>query len=420
MKISALIAISTSPLLAVPATAEKSRLRGLQSSSPTACQTTGTAFCGSRLAFCKNSGTSKSGFDCFCPSDGIAVNDPQSGEFVRCDSKSNPCVSDDPCSEFATCAQADASPGYTCECRVGYTGMGIGPNSCEDINECEDGTSTCSNTQTCVNTMGGFTCVGNTPSPTPVPTPSPTMLDVPSQSVSDVGMASLCPAGTFSNVFMTDDFESGSTTGWSNVILSSAYPQFSTFLGPYYANSPNPYRMYSFMSAGIPEVILEFTFIEGDSWDGNGKGGVDSAGLSIAGDMSDTLDFGFYHSSNSESNMNGTSASGAIKWMRTSTTIENSPQGVRAAKDQKHMFEIHIPQTYFFTSGMLAVTFTKTLVGAQDEWLGIDDVKLTRCVDQTPSMTPSGAPSSQPSARPSSSPTMVPSESLQPSSAPSP
>ena len=64
------------------------------------------------------------------------------------------------------CAQqCTTSPSPACTCTAGYSGNGVAPNGCSDVNECTSGASDCdtSPVASCTNTTGSFTCVCPSP-----------------------------------------------------------------------------------------------------------------------------------------------------------------------------------------------------------------------------------------------------------------
>ncbi|KAK3105571.1 hypothetical protein FSP39_000840 [Pinctada imbricata] len=72
------------------------------------------------------------------------------GSYCRYD----PCGTE-PCNSNEDCKLIDESPGYQCECKMGYQGD---CNKCEDIDECATRTHECPFNSKCVNNEGSYTC----------------------------------------------------------------------------------------------------------------------------------------------------------------------------------------------------------------------------------------------------------------------
>ena len=107
------------------------------------------------------------GFKCRCNSgykgDGVTctANNYSTGSTGSAASTSDPCASN-PCSAYATCYGGGAYAGFSCSCRDGYTGNGMGAMGCYDEDECFTGSHNCQGAQTCINMIGSFVCTGST------------------------------------------------------------------------------------------------------------------------------------------------------------------------------------------------------------------------------------------------------------------
>lgn len=76
-------------------------------------------------------------------------------------------------------------------------------------------------------------------------------------------------------------------------------------------------------------------------------------------------------------------------------------------EDQMHTFVIEVPRVFFATSRGITLTMEWTLVGAVDEFVGIDNVYSVACVDTVPSASPSESPSTSPTNPPTDPPRVV-------------
>ena len=71
-------------------------------------------------------------------------------------------------------------------------------------------------------------------------------------------------------IIAQEDFEDGSTTGWTNGHINEA-PTFTKFLGRYGKGNEESFKTYTGIPKTAKEVVLEFDFYEIDNWNRSDK-----------------------------------------------------------------------------------------------------------------------------------------------------
>lgn len=148
----------------------------------------------------------------------------------------------------------------------------------------------------------------------------------------------------------------------------------------------------------LNRMFFSFVFYEIDSWDGDGAFGPDLLSMRIDGEKNlfDVIQFGHFKDTFSEPSTSGNSTKNLIEWSIESEPIERSPQGFDAVPDQKHTILLGIPPIFYEETGSVKLTIAWNLKGDRDEFLGIDNFKVTACIDVVPSAAPSKAPTTSP------------------------
>lgn len=153
------------------------------------------------------------------------------------------------------------------------------------------------------------------------------------------------------------DFKAASDLNcWSNGKLSSNELEFTGFLGLYSTDNPFPELIVAISPTGISTLFVSFYFYEIDSFDGDGKFGVDRFLVEIeSGNHRSLVDFGWFHYAFDEPSAVGSTAEGLL-WQRLSDLVEDSPQGFDPKfSDQRHLIIIEVPYSFFFFSQSLLV-----------------------------------------------------------------
>jgi hypothetical protein len=245
---------------------------------------------------------------------------------------------------------------------------------------------------------------------TSMPTTDPTGL--PSASPSSPAPSDAPSFSTLCNIAYEQDtqlvfqrFEDENTTGWENVKLDTSGSDFTNFLGTFQSGDAFPEYTINFDTTKVNRMFISFIFYEIDSWDGNGADGTDSLSMKIEGDQVDSIQFGWFMGNFSEPSSSGNSTNDLVAWSIESDPISASPQGFADAADQRHNVLLSFPPEMYAVGGSLKLTLAWNLVGLKDEGIGLDNIKVTACVDVAPSSTPSLSPSMSlaPSAAPSNS-----------------
>ena len=181
--------------------------------------------------------------------------------------------------------------------------------------------------------------------------------------------------------------------GWTNGRVNGEAGAFGYFLGPYRQGDIFPIKTFDLSERGASgtSLRLSFFFYEIDSWDGNGAGGPDKFGVSLVGNQTDTIDFGWYHrtvedeftttSTGALNAATGVSEQGLLQWSSRSISAAVIHEGVGSSEweDQMHYMQIEIPSSFVADTNKMTVTFQFELQGDLDEAVGIDNVKLVSC-----------------------------------------
>jgi hypothetical protein len=189
-------------------------------------------------------------------------------------------------------------------------------------------------------------------------------------------------------VFQT--FEDEDTTGWADVKLNTSDSDFTNFWGTFQSVGDTfPEHMVNFDTTKVTRMFVSFFLYEIDAWDGNGLDGTDSLSMKIEGDQVDTIQFGWFNRIFfAEPSTSGNSTNVLVSWSITSNPISASPQGFADAPDQHHnVFLLSFPPEMCAIGGSHKLTLAWQLVGDKDEDIGVNNVKVTACVDVAPSMT---------------------------------
>ena len=214
-------------------------------------------------------------------------------------------------------------------------------------------------------------CPVPTSPPAPKPTPAPT------------NVGECVPA----RIAVTEDFEDGSLDGWTNGKIDYD-PGFSTFLGRFVKNDPDPMKEYDVNRWAIV-VVLEFNFYEIDSWNSDNRYGPDSISAYIGDDK---LDIGVFSARRDEGVRRGVTTNG-IDW---SSRSEGPPRhiGFRNDRsyyvDQIHKITAIIPAAMYQTTGKLKLRLHTqvTATKATDESAGFDNIVITEMFDCQPQAAP--------------------------------
>ena len=170
-------------------------------------------------------------------------------------------------------------------------------------------------------------------------------------------------------VISFEDFENGETTGWAHGRTSKS-AGFTQFLGRYGKDDGTKYpsKTFSSIPTDAKEIVLEFSFLEIDTWD----------------DFSDTfrvkvddqvVSLGKFDSGKNEDRRTGKSHGVSFR-----IDSEGPPTNInyKVFSDQIHHVTMTIPPTYFAQDGELQITFQAIVnENLENESAGYDNVKLT-------------------------------------------
>jgi hypothetical protein len=234
-------------------------------------------------------------------------------------------------------------------------------------------------------------------SPSIHPSSVPSITPSSHQPSSAPSERAVCIESEQDKVLVFQDFEDGRYVGWNREArVDQTGSPFSSFLGRFYQGDVFPYRIVSGIDPlGINRIFVSFNFFEIDGellysftffglfavslniiiswvagWDGNGKGGPDTFGVKVEGDLLDEIDFGHFHYNYNEPDASGSSVNGFIQWIRKSDLIAHSPQGFLDLSDQRHFILFEVPRSFIFVGHQLKITITWNLVGERDESVG--------------------------------------------------
>lgn len=153
---------------------------------------------------------------------------------------------------------------------------------------------------------------------------------------------------------------------------------FTSFLGRY--NDPDATPSKSFQIEQTSEfVLVEFRFYEIDSWDGDSDAhGKDKFNIIVSGDVTETVDIGFFSHGASEI-YSGSTIEGIV-WA-SHHIDDSSDRGFDSYNDQKHLVTLKIPPSFFSSGGKIALDFRFIVneLSGFNEAGGIDDFLLTEC-----------------------------------------
>lgn len=191
--------------------------------------------------------------------------------------------------------------------------------------------------------------------------------------------------------------------------MNTSGSDFTNFLGIFRSGDAFPVYTINFDTTFVNRMFVSFVFYEIDAWDGDGVDGTDTLSMKVEGDQVDTIQFGWFRGDYSEPSTFGNSTKELLSWSIESDPIAASPQGFAEAPDQRHTILLSFPPEMYEVGGSLKLTLAWNLVGRKDEGVGLDNIKVTACVDVAPSSGPSRPPSMSlaPSARPSNAPATV-------------
>jgi hypothetical protein len=213
-----------------------------------------------------------------------------------------------------------------------------------------------------------------TVAPSSSPSTVPTLSFVPSESpttacvINDVvqppfDARTVCFGFEQDDLLSFQDFEDGRNVGWNNAFVDQTQPpasNFTRFMGRFETGRAFPSRTWTFSSVDVRKFYVNFDFYEIDSWDGNGRGGLDRFLLGVNGDVQEIIDFGWFKWDFAENNTAGVTPEGIRWWMYSREGIKQI--GFLDFTDQIHNVLVEVPRRYFETGKKVTVTIRWDLV----------------------------------------------------------